>query len=87
MVELFANSGDSDQTPRSAAYDQGLHCLPVTILGVSRLQWVKVYNVKTSRLYSADWFIPGSKFYIVLGFFCCKVLKRRLYKNMPIQIY
>ena len=27
MVELIANSGDPDQTPRSAASDLGLHCL------------------------------------------------------------
>ena len=38
MVELFANSGDPDQTPRSAASDLGLQCLPNTLLGVSRLQ-------------------------------------------------
>ena len=31
---------------RSAASDPGLHCLPVTLLGVSRLQWV---NVQTSQ--------------------------------------
>ena len=41
MIELFANSGDPDQTPRSAASDLGLHCLQIIILGVSRLQWVK----------------------------------------------
>ena len=41
MVELFANSGDPDQTSRSVASDLGLHCLPITLLGVSRLQWVK----------------------------------------------
>ena len=40
MVEVFANSGDPDQTPRSAASDLGLHCLPVTFSAVSRLQWV-----------------------------------------------
>ena len=33
MVELLANSGDSDQTPRSAASDLDLQCLPVTRLG------------------------------------------------------
>ena len=33
MAKLFANSGDPDQTPRSAASDQGLHCLSVTISG------------------------------------------------------
>ena len=37
MVELFANSGDPDQMPHSAASDLGLHCLPITLLGVSRL--------------------------------------------------
>ena len=30
MAELSANSGDPDQTQRSAASDLGLHCLPVT---------------------------------------------------------
>ena len=38
MVELFANSGYPDQTSRSAACDLGLHCLPINLLGVSRLQ-------------------------------------------------
>ena len=36
----FANSWDPDQTPRSAASDLGLHYLPITLLRVSRLQWV-----------------------------------------------
>ena len=40
MVEVFANSGDPDQMPYSVASDLGLHCLSVTLLGVSRLQWV-----------------------------------------------
>ena len=42
IAELFANSGDPDQMPHSVASDLGLHCLPITLLGVSRLQWVKV---------------------------------------------
>ena len=41
MVELFSNSGDPDQMPHFVASDLGLHCLPNTLLGVSRLQWVK----------------------------------------------
>ena len=41
MVELFANSGDPDQRPHSAAFDLGLHCLQITLLRVFRLQWVK----------------------------------------------
>ena len=41
MVEVFANSGDPDQTPCSAASDLVLHCLPITLLRVSKLQWAK----------------------------------------------
>ena len=39
MLELhvFANSGDTVQMPHSAASDLGLHCLPISLLGVSRL--------------------------------------------------
>ena len=40
MVELFTNSGDPDQMQHSVASNLGLHCLPVTCLGVSSLQWV-----------------------------------------------
>ena len=40
MAKLFANSGDADQRPRSAVSDLGLHCLPITLLRVSQLQWV-----------------------------------------------
>ena len=39
MAEIFVNSEDPDQTLHSVASDLGLHCLPVTLLGVSRLQW------------------------------------------------
>ena len=42
MVNLIGNSGDPDQTPPSAASDLGLHCLPITLLRVSRLQWVNL---------------------------------------------
>ena len=42
MAKLFAISGDPDQMPRSAASDLGLHCLSITLLGVSRPQWVKM---------------------------------------------
>ena len=41
MAKQFVNSGDPDQTPRFAASDLGLHCLPITLLRVSRQQWVK----------------------------------------------
>ena len=42
MAKLFVNSGDPDQMPHSAVSDLGLHCLPITLLRVSRLQRVKV---------------------------------------------
>ena len=40
MAKLLANSGDPDQMSHSAVSDLGLHCLLITILGVSRLKWV-----------------------------------------------
>ena len=42
MAKLFANGGDPDQMPHSAVSDLGLHSLPITFLGDSRLKWVKV---------------------------------------------
>ena len=39
MAKLHANCGDPNQTWHSAASDLGLHCLPSTLLRVSRLQW------------------------------------------------
>ena len=41
MAKLLANSGDPDQMPHSAPSDLCLHCLPITLLGVSQLQRVK----------------------------------------------
>ena len=61
MVKLFANSEDPDQTPRSAASDLGLHCLPITLFGVSRLQWAKSFRVSTGRYIPAlrnTWILP-----------------------------
>ena len=40
MTPLFANSADPDQMSHSAASDLDLHCLPITLLGVSILKWV-----------------------------------------------
>ena len=45
-AKIFANSGDPDQTPRSVASDLGLHCLQITHLGISRLQWVNAFYQK-----------------------------------------
>ena len=58
MAKHFANSEDPDQMPHSVASDLGLHCLPVTLLGVSRLQWVnnsllvrRKVNISMSQLF------------------------------------
>ena len=50
MVELFANSDDPDQTPRSAASDLGLHCLPVTRLPFSSLDGLNHTKAKTNKI-------------------------------------
>ena len=56
MVKLFANSGDpdqtlqNDQTPHSAESDLGLHCMPITLLGVYRPQWVLLQNPFTHHM-------------------------------------
>ena len=44
MVKQFANSGDPDQMPHSLAFDLGLQCLPIALIGVSILQWVNTGN-------------------------------------------
>ena len=59
MAKLFANSGDPDQTPRSAASDLGLHCLPVTLLRVSRLQWVKIIATYCAVVFFAAFIAAG----------------------------
>ena len=46
MVELFAYSGDHDQKLHSVVSDLGLHCLSITHLKVSRLQWVNLANTQ-----------------------------------------
>ena len=44
FFELSANSVDPDQTPRSAASDLGLYCLPVSLLWDAKLIWVDIGN-------------------------------------------
>ena len=41
ITKCNANSVDPDQTPRSAASDLGLHCLPMSLLWDARLKCVK----------------------------------------------
>ena len=49
MAELFANSEDPVQVPQNS--DLGLHCLPVTLLGVYRLKmYLRISDVKSELL-------------------------------------
>ena len=50
VAEVNANSVDPDQTPRSAASDLGLYCLPMSLLWDARLKWVKVRYTKQSQI-------------------------------------
>ena len=45
MPVINANSVDPDQTPRSAASDLGLHCLPMSHVWNVRYKWVNVLSV------------------------------------------
>ena len=42
---MNANCVDPDQTPRSAASDLGLHCLPISLLWEARYKGVKRASV------------------------------------------
>ena len=42
ISELITNVEDPDQTPRVAASEPGLHCLPMSLLWKARLKWVKI---------------------------------------------
>ena len=44
VSELNANSVDPDQTPRSAASDLGLHCLPMSLLRDAGLIWGSCFD-------------------------------------------
>ena len=43
-IILLANNLDPDQTPHFVVPDVGLHCLPMTLVQVSRCKWVKVVS-------------------------------------------
>ena len=48
MAEVFANSGNPDQTSLFAASDLDLRCLLVALFGASRLKWVKQTYIAVS---------------------------------------
>ena len=46
----IANSVDLDQTPRNAASDLGLHCLPMSLLWDTRHKWVTTEGLNCKKL-------------------------------------
>ena len=40
---MLANTVDPDQAPHDVVSDLGLHCLSLTLLRVSRLEWVNAF--------------------------------------------
>ena len=68
MADLFANSGDTDQMMHFAASDLGLHCLPITLSGVSTLQWV--CNVHTDHLFLIVYLFQPTDYYVTFETFC-----------------
>ena len=54
ISELNANGVDPNQTPRSAASDLGLHCLPMSLLWDAGLKWV---NLGTFQLHIINYSI------------------------------
>ena len=56
MAKLFANSGDPDQMPHSAASDLGLHCLPSTLLRVSDYNGLMVNLLNTTTALHASYY-------------------------------
>ena len=68
MTELFASTGDPDQMPQNAASDLGLHCLPITLLGVSRLKWA-IYTKSRNNAYKLKICILSHNIFVVIYFY------------------
>ena len=78
MAKLFANSEDPDQMPHSAASDQGLPCLPITLVWVSRLQLVnRLSDTSCCHLVvlDKDFLVIFSEATFEIGPFCWQVVE------------
>ena len=80
MTKLFVNGGVPDQRPHSVASDLGLHCLPVTLLGICSLIWVKGWTkiqtkTRSDSLITNNWIptmeneILSYPYYWVMGLY------------------
>ena len=54
---VIANSVNTDQMPSYAAFDLGLHCLPMSLLSDARHKWVTIINTQIQLTH----IIPKSK--------------------------
>ena len=54
MPRINRNGVDPDQTPRSAASDQGLHCLSLSLLWDTRHKWINPKIVLDELAYNAS---------------------------------
>ena len=87
MIELFANSGDPDQTPHSAASELGLYCLPVTLLGVSSLQWDNEQEILGAEHMDIKTDLPqGYKTFFMLSSAEHEIFSASKYEKMPTTV-
>ena len=68
MAKLFANSGHPDRMSRSATSDLGLHSLPITLLGVTRLKGInKIHYFINASSQGEGQTTPRDKVVIITG--------------------
>ena len=77
MPVINANSVDPDQTPRSAASDLGLHCLPMSRLRDAGHKWVngKQYAPGGSKCFS----------YSINALFGSELMCRNVHRLAPVS--
>ena len=76
MAILLAHNVDPDQTPHYVASVQGLHCLPMTFLRVSRLEMVNCKRIERDFILMQNWrqengyTFRGSNSFFFFSFLC-----------------
>ena len=84
MAKLSANSGNPDQMPCSAAPDLGLHCLPTTLLRVSRLHLVNGINI-LHQIHVSSYILETDNICLSDNIIKSFIKKTRLYNFDPLQ--
>ena len=67
MTKLFAHNRDRVQT-HSVASNLGLHCLLITLVGVSRLKWIKLFccHIKFIHLSITNQSVESNKVHVYM---------------------